>query len=266
MLSDNLPFACQFGFGHSLHHHMPSYMFPVPKMSIAPDHTARRRAASFPSGRRILLPSFAHRRNLSMFQTWPLRHQIARRQAASCLFDTQTLLPSFVHRHSLPAIQTWPSRHQIARRRAVSCLFDTQTLLPFSLRQRNLSTLQTQILRYHTLLRPEAQTPPHIRFQNVPPCLRNPCIRPNRYTRHKLSRTAHPLPPASPADSGIPESALLPQDSLSITKAYPAPSDTRPDSFRPAHTHISRLSTEPHCRCTHAVQAPETAHMPHRIL
>ena len=229
MLSDNLPFACQFGSGHSSHHHMLSYMFPVPKMSIAPDHTARRQAASFPSGRRILLPSF-------------------------------------VHRHNLPAIQTWLWLHQIARRRAVSCLFDIRIPSPFSLRQRNLLTLQTPILRYHTLLRPEAQTPPHIRFQTVPPCLRNPCIRPNRRTQRRLSHTVRPLPPASPTDSGIPESALLPQDNLSMTKAYPTPSDIRPDSFHPVHKHIPRLSSEPHCRCTRAMQAPETAHMPRRIL
>ena len=207
-----------------------------------------------------------HQHSLPAIQTWPLLHQTVHRQAVSCLFDTQTLLPLFVHRHNLPAIQTWLPLHQIARRRAAFCLFDIRIPSPFSLRQHNLSTLQTPILRYHTLLRPEAPLPPHIRFQTVPPCLRSPCIRPNRYTQHKLSRTAHPLPPASPTDSGIPELALLPQDSLSMTKAHPTPSDIRPDSFHPAHTHIPRLSSEPHCRCTRAMQAPETAHMPRRIL
>ena len=145
-------------------------------------------------------------------------------------------------------------------------LFDIRIPSPFSPRQHNLSTLQTPILRYHTLPRPEAQTPPHIRFQTVPPCLRNPCIHPNRYTRHKLSRTAHPLPPASPADSGTPKSPLLPQDSLSMTKAYPTPSDIRPDSFHPVHKHIPRLSSELRCRYTCTMKAPETARMPRRIL
>ena len=235
-------------------------------MSIVPEHIARRQAASFPSGRRILLPSFVHRHNLPMLQTWLPLHQIARWRAVSCLFDTRTLLPSFVHRHNLPAIQTWPLRHQIARRRAVSCLFDIRIPSPFFPRQRNLSKPQTPILRYHTLPRPEALSPPHIRFQTAPPCLRNPCIRPNRRTQRRLSHTVRPLPPASPTDSGIPELALLPQDSLSMTKAHPTPSDIRPDSFHPAHTHIPRLSSEPHCRCTRAMQAPETAHMPRRIL
>ena len=245
---------------------MLSYMFPVPKMSIAPDHTARLQAASCLFDTQTLLPSFVHRHNLPAIQTWPSLHQTARLQAASCLFDTQTLLPSFVHRHNLPAIQTWPSLHQIARRQAAFRPFDIWILVPFSPRQRNLSTLQTPLLRYHILPRPEAPLPPHIRFQTVPPCLRNPCIHPNRYTWHKLSRTAHPLPPASPTDSGIPELALLPQDSQSAAEAYPTPSDIRPDSFHPAHTHIPRLSSELRCRYTCTMKAPETTRMPCRIL
>ena len=223
-------------------------------------------AASHLFDTQTLLPSFVHRHNLPAIQTWPSLHQTARLQAASCLFDTRTLLPSFVHRHNLPMLQTWLWLHQIAHRQAAFRLFDTRIPSPFSLRQRNLSTLQTPILRYHTLPRPEAPLPPHIRFQTVPPCLGNPCIRPNRYTRHKLSRTAHPLPPASPTDSGIPESALLPQDSQSAAEAYPTPSDIRPDSFHPVHKHIPRLSSELRCRYTCTMKAPETARMPYRIL
>ena len=251
---------------------IPSPLFvhrhSLPAIQTWPSHhqTVRPQAAFHLFDTQTLLPLFVHRHSLPAIQMWPSRHQIARLQAAFCLFDTQTLSPLSVHRHSLPAIQTWPSRHQIARRRAVSCLFDTRIPSPFSLRQHNLSTLQTRILRYHTLPRPEALSPPHIRFQTVPPCLRSPCIRPNRRTQRRLSHTARPLPPVSPTDSGTPEWLPPPQDSLSMTKACPAPSDTRSDSFHPAHTHIPRLSSEPHCRCTRAVQAPETAHTPHRIL
>ena len=51
-----------------------------------------------------------------------------------------------------------------------------------------------------------------------------------------------------------------------MTKAYPTPSDTRPDSFRPAHTHIPRLSSELRCRYTCTMKAPQTTRMPCRIL
>ena len=167
-------------------------------MSIAPDHTARRQAAFCPSDRRILLPSFAHR-------------------------------------HNLPMLQTWLWLYQIARRRAVFCLFDTRIPSPFSLRRRNLSTLQTLILRYHTLPRPEASSPPHIRFQTVPLYPHNPCIRPNRYTRRRLSHTVHSLPPASPADNGIPELVLLPQDNSQVLSLHQAQRHIHPAPFDLQH-------------------------------
>ena len=143
-----------------------------------------------------------------MLQTWLPLHQIARRRAAFCPSDTQTLLPSFVHRHNLPMLQTWLPLHQIARRRAAFRLFDIRIPVPFSPRRHNLSTLQTPILRYHTLLRPEAPLPPHIRFQTVPPCLHSPCIHPSRYIRRRPAHTVRCFPPEQPADNGIPESVL----------------------------------------------------------
>ena len=129
-------------------------------------------------------------------------------QADFRLFDTWILSPLFVHRHSLSVIQTWPSRHQTARLQAAFRPFDIWILVPFSPRRHNLSTLQTLILRYHILPRPEAQTPPHIRFQNVPPCLRSPCIHPSRYIRRRPAHTVRSFPPEQPADNGIPESVL----------------------------------------------------------
>ena len=137
----------------------------------------------------------------------PLR-QTDRPQTAFCPSDTQILLPLFPHRNNLSVIQTWPLLHQIVRPQAAFRLFDIRILLPFSPRRHNLSTLQTPILRYHTLPRPEAKTPPHIRFQNVPPCLHSPCIHPSRYIRRRPAHTVRCFPPEQPADNGIPESVL----------------------------------------------------------